>query len=374
MKAPVQWAAAAAALAAAAAQGFALRAERRAAAPPVPALSSAGGTAAPLVAFASVALGGFRGVLADALWFRADRLQDERRFVELVQLADWITALDPANEEAWVFHAWNMAYNVSYLLPRPEDRWRWVEGGISLLRDRGIPLNPRSAELRRQLGWFFQHKIGMGTDEASPHYRSEWAREAAAYLGPGGAAPPAGSIVAAELAGTLKMDAAAMAALEARFGAIDWRVPAASSLYWASTALENGAPEKDELPCRRMVYQSLLAMAFGAGRLLGNPLEEGWTFDAAPNPALLDPALAFLEETMRTSPFSGLRHAYVGALREGTLLRAYEGRDADARALHDRLRAFFASVGVADGVPAYEDLPSAPDDWSARLLERAGFR
>jgi hypothetical protein len=76
---------------------------------------------------------------------------------------------------------------------------------------------------------------------------------------------------------------------------------------------------------------------------------------------------------MEESPFSGIRHAYVGALREATVLRALQGREADARAFHEKLRAFFAANGVADGVPAYEDLPSAPEDWSARLLERAGF-
>jgi len=61
------------------------------------------------------------------------------------------------------------------------------------------------------------------------------------------------------------------------------------------------------------------------------------------------------------------------ALREATLLRALQGREDESRALHEKLRAFFAANGVADGVPAWEDLPSAPEDWSAVLLERAGF-
>ena len=103
--------------------------------------------------------------------------------------------------------------------------------------------------------------------------------------------------------------------------------------------------------------------------------------DAAPDAPLLSrpntdliPATAdFLEETLRTSEFSGIRHAYAGALREATVLRALQGREDDARAFHERLRSFFAANGVTDGFPAFEDLPSAPDDWSARLLERAGF-
>jgi hypothetical protein len=76
---------------------------------------------------------------------------------------------------------------------------------------------------------------------------------------------------------------------------------------------------------------------------------------------------------MAESPFSGIRHAYAGALREATVLRALQGREDESRAFHEKLRAFFAANGVADGVPAWEDLPSAPDDWSAVLLDRAGF-
>ena len=58
-------------------------------------------TASPGVRFISVALGGFRGLLADALWVRAAGLQDEGRFYELVQLADWITELEPRHPEVW---------------------------------------------------------------------------------------------------------------------------------------------------------------------------------------------------------------------------------------------------------------------------------
>ena len=36
----------------------------------------------PALAFANVALGGFRGALADLLWLRAQRLQEAGRFVE----------------------------------------------------------------------------------------------------------------------------------------------------------------------------------------------------------------------------------------------------------------------------------------------------
>ncbi len=47
------------------------------------------------------------------LWMRAIHLQEEARVLELVQLSDWITALEPQFTTVWAFHAWNMAYNVS---------------------------------------------------------------------------------------------------------------------------------------------------------------------------------------------------------------------------------------------------------------------
>src|SRR5262245_64587108 len=54
-----------------------------------------GNTAPPVLVFTTVALGGFRGLIANALWVRAMDLQDEGKFFEKVQLADWITKLQP---------------------------------------------------------------------------------------------------------------------------------------------------------------------------------------------------------------------------------------------------------------------------------------
>ena len=61
----------------------------------------------PAVAFTTVALGGFRGILADVLWMRAGSLQDEGRYFELVQLSDWIAKLQPRS----VARVWAMAGN-----------------------------------------------------------------------------------------------------------------------------------------------------------------------------------------------------------------------------------------------------------------------
>jgi hypothetical protein len=133
--------------------------------------------APPLVAFTSVALGGFRGLAADLLWLRSSRMQDEGKYFEMVQLADWIIKLQPRNTSSHAFLAWNMAYNISVTFTGFEDRWRWVRRGIELIRDEALDLNPGDAELFRQLGWIYQHKMGKDLDDANRYYKTEFAKE-----------------------------------------------------------------------------------------------------------------------------------------------------------------------------------------------------
>jgi len=133
--------------------------------------------APPSLAFATVAMGAFRGLVVDILWIRADRLKEQGQFFDAKQLAEWITTLQPRFASVWEFQAWNMAYNISVAIPatEPDQRWRWIKNGYELLRDQGIPLNPRSILLYRELARIFQHKIGGITDEAHKYYKLQLA-------------------------------------------------------------------------------------------------------------------------------------------------------------------------------------------------------
>lgn len=135
--------------------------------------------APPSLAFATVAMGAFRGLIVDILWMRADKLKEEGQFFDARQLAEWITKLQPRFASVWEFHAWNMAYNISVAMPasQPEQRWRWVKNGYELLRDQGIPLNPTSIQLYRELGRIFQHKLGGVSDDAHIYYKLQLAEE-----------------------------------------------------------------------------------------------------------------------------------------------------------------------------------------------------
>ncbi|MBP1582984.1 MAG: hypothetical protein J6866_03410, partial [Victivallales bacterium] len=77
--------------------------------------------APPLVAFTSVALGGFRGLAADCLWLRSNKMQEEGKYFEMVQLADWIVKLQPRFTGSHAFLGWNMAYNISVTFTSFED-------------------------------------------------------------------------------------------------------------------------------------------------------------------------------------------------------------------------------------------------------------
>jgi len=166
-------------------------------------------------------LGGLRSVAAEIVWFRADRLQEEGRYVELAQLSSVLAFLEPHTPEVWSYAAWNLAYNVSVMMPTASDRWRWVQAAIRLLRDEGLRLNPGSPDLCRELAWMFELKIGTDIDSAAATYRAEWARIVE-------------DVSRRKAWYELKMDPRRMAAIERATGLDDWTDPQLSALYWAS--------------------------------------------------------------------------------------------------------------------------------------------
>ncbi|MGD9612192.1 MAG: hypothetical protein AB7V22_04750 [Kiritimatiellia bacterium] len=232
----------------------------------------------PAVAFTTVALGGFRGILADVLWMRAGRLQDEGRTFELVQLADWIAKLQPRSPAVWAYHAWNMAYNVSALMADPAEKWRWVRNGIGLLRDEGMAYNPGSPRLHQELAWLFLHKLGTDYDSAAAFYRARWAAEVAA--------------------GGVALDPELVRRIETEIAPLDWRTPQAHAVYWAMAGLPFARTDFDDLALRRMVYQALLQrLALGDRHLLA-------------------PTVAFVEATRRRHPDVGAVQDVLQRLRE----------------------------------------------------------
>jgi len=134
-----------------------------------------------------IALGAFRGLFVNILWFRAEHMKQEGKFYEAIQLSRTITRLQPRFPRVWSFLAWNMAYNISVATHTADERWQWVKAGIELLRDEGIPRNPNDPLLQKELGWIYFHKIQGFSDDANQYYKRALAREWTIVLGP----PPA---------------------------------------------------------------------------------------------------------------------------------------------------------------------------------------
>jgi hypothetical protein len=70
-----------------------------------------------------------------------------------------------------------MAYNISVTFQDPQDRWRWVQRGIELIRDEGLNYNANDPVLYQQLGWIYQHKMGNTLDDAQRYYKFQIAQE-----------------------------------------------------------------------------------------------------------------------------------------------------------------------------------------------------
>lgn len=170
---------------------------------------------------AFAAIGGLRSIAAEVVWFRMDRLQDEGRYVELAQLATVLTRMEPHTPEVWSYAAWNLAYNVSVMMPTPTDRWRWVHSGLRLLRDEGLRFNPRSSELCRELAWLFELKIGADLDSAAATYRAEWRKIVE-------------DVRTRNAWNELGMDPRVMRRIEETTGFDDWTDPQLSAIYWAA--------------------------------------------------------------------------------------------------------------------------------------------
>mgnify|MGYP001401714607 CR=1 FL=1 len=365
--------------------------------------------APPLVAFTTVALGGFRGIIADILWVRSSRLQEEGRYFELVQLADWITKLEPRFTAVWAFHGWNLAYNISVLFQQPEDRWRWVRHGVHLLRDEGLLYNPGDARLLYELGWLFQHKISGSSDNAHRYYKQAWAAEMMQLFegpqpdyGPLAMAAPdratllrrpgvAALVAQLEQAGrdpfswerarearaaspddllntaagrelvdhlrlrrmidVYKLDPALMREVDAECGPLDWRLPQAHAIYWGWQSRRIATDEFDRLSAERMVFQSL-ADSFRQGSLFLDPQRE--LFLPSPNLALVPRVeAAFLKAIQEYPEQDSLRVAHGNFLREAILTLYSYNRTREARQLFDELTQRYPSDETARGFAPY---------------------
>ena len=314
--------------------------------------------APPAMVFTTVALGSFRGLLADILWLRSESLKSKKNYFEMVQLARWITDLQPNYSGGTVYLAWNLAYNISVTSSDWEDRWYWVNEGLKLIRDKALIYNPDDPMLYRELSWIYLHKLGNLMDDAHLYYKNQMAVQMGNVLGryltdlkpladapvgkeefmriypadhplweavkkagykdydqlaakfrePVQAALPADLKIRSEYYNALdahfraellrerfKLDPKRMVALDEKYGRMDWRVPESQAIYWAETGVEKSIANGRQPDVNCMrTVTHGLQAAFRSGRVLMVD-NDARVFQAVPNLNLADSAYAAFE-------------------------------------------------------------------------------
>ena len=313
--------------------------------------------APPILAFTTVALGGFRGLIANALWIRTTELQEEGKYFEAVQLADWITKLQPHMTQVWVNQAWNMAYNISVKFPEPEERWRWVQRGIELIRDEGLRYNPNQVLMYRELGWLFQHKMGANLDDAHWLYKTRWAAMMEEVI-PGGnlnkaelrqPSTPAAVERLRRLREQYKLEPEWMLGVDERYGPLDWRLPEAHVIYWATLGIKY-SPAQDQVPLRREIFQPMLA-TFHHGRVITNRFAK--RIELAPNLNVVTNVSRAYEEAIAAEPDNAdhFGRAHRNFLKDAVYFLYANNREKEARQWFNFIRTKYG-IGPQSGIPA----------------------
>jgi len=298
---------------------------------------------------------------------RANNLQQERRYLEIVQLYDFIGKLQPHNPKVWRYIGWNMSYNISVAYPPGEDRWRWVKNGLRrLLRD-GLRYNPHSVELYEEVSWIFSHKMGRNLDDAHLLYKLRFcesienimgtdaptATEVQSWLGGEDPAQRARALkMGEELMGTWGIELAGMAKLEQdpRFGPFDWRMPECHAIYWACKGLEKNLFGEPEINLHRRIYHTQMQLVRKGSMVILPGVEGGpRTLNTWPDPRQIAPMLAMFESQIEifhkeNKPLVSLQSAYHALLVEVFHILALTGRIEEANAILQRAKTHFPDI------------------------------
>ena len=95
---------------------------------------------------------GFRKLVADLLWLKVDEYWHLGLVQRMLPMMETVVALDPHFIEAYALGAWHLAYNVTVMFYSAEEKVKFIDQGIHLLK-KGIKNNPRSSKLYMELGF-----------------------------------------------------------------------------------------------------------------------------------------------------------------------------------------------------------------------------
>lgn len=354
----------------------------------------------PWIAFTSVALGGFKSLFVNVLWVRIFDLQEKDRYFELLQMANWLTDLQPNMTNTWKFQAWNISYNILARFTDPDDRFRWLKQGISILRDKAIVYNPKNVELYTELASLFELKMTLDHDVYHLSYKKLWALDMTKLIGDTVldykkylslpktveelASRPKNLKLIAQLKDTdfifpydyqallfankplsqkqvsiirnyydafieislflrrekmekeYKMDVSYMNDLEIKFGTLDWRLPYAHAVYWGQKAVD-AAGAKINFQAERVLYQSL-SLGVLNGEFVMWP--DGSVF-IVPNFKLIKPLREHFIAVSEKCGFDFIKAPFKFFLEDAVLLFYLKGDDVNASMFYQDLSTRF---------------------------------
>lgn len=118
--------------------------------------------------FALAALGGFRGLAANALLLQAHGAWEEKQWVRVRSALEMATLLQPRVALFWDLASWHMAWNAAVAAERYDgeenetrrrmEARKWVEAGRELL-ERGTRAVPEKALLFQRLGDLYWQRL-----------------------------------------------------------------------------------------------------------------------------------------------------------------------------------------------------------------------
>ncbi|RJP14005.1 MAG: hypothetical protein C4520_21885 [Candidatus Abyssobacteria bacterium SURF_5] len=127
---------------------------------------------------------GFRKLVADMLWLKVDEYWHRGQVQRMLPMMETVTTLDPHFIEAYALGAWHLAYNVTVMFHSAEERMKYIEQGVSLLK-KGIKNNPRSSKLYAEMGFtiYFRklsdwEKAAYYLGEATKYEHEPWVERA----------------------------------------------------------------------------------------------------------------------------------------------------------------------------------------------------
>ncbi|NOY76093.1 MAG: hypothetical protein GXP32_09950, partial [Kiritimatiellaeota bacterium] len=134
-----------------------------------------------------------------------------------------------------------------------------------------------------------------------------------------------------------KMDPAMIVSLNKKYGKLDWRLPEAHAIYWATMGIKNDIHDKVNIDCDRMISQSLKD-AFMGGKLMMADPDNPATFMTVPNLALADASVKAFRTAFKRQKSRSFNDAMRNFLKDVIVMMYTYGKYSQANKFLKMLR------------------------------------